>query len=72
MHFTAVLVGTRTMMEVWRHTGTTACEKKTFQMSVQTSVSAGAQSFKTLPGMLSGPAAILSRHTEGGAHLVEQ
>ena len=58
MLFAAALFGTGMMVEVLRHTGTTAWESEMLKMSVQTSVSSYAQPLSTFPGILSGPVAL--------------
>lgn len=47
-------------MVALRHVGTTAWLSEVLRMSVKTFVSSSAQSFRTQPGMLSGPNAFLA------------
>ena len=49
--------GTGMMVAALKPDGTMACLREVLKMSVKTSFSSSAQSFSTLPGMLSGPAA---------------
>lgn len=46
------------MLAALKHDGTLACFRGGFTMSVKTTFSSSAQSFSTLPGMSSGPAAV--------------
>lgn len=56
--FRARLFGAGIMVALLRQAGTTACLSDVLKISAQTSFNRSAQSFKTRPGMLSGPAAL--------------
>lgn len=57
--------GTGMMVAALKPDGTMACLRELLKMSVKTSFSSSAQSFSTLPGMLSGPAAFRVLMVEG-------
>lgn len=46
------------MVAALKHDGTMACSREVLKMSVKTSFRSSVQSFRTQPGMLSGPAAL--------------